>query len=73
MSDSAAHDALHHAKRVPKAEFKIYFAMIFCLALLPHVLGWVIQTLIRLRLPRLSPMARAWKDAEAVTPMIFRG
>jgi hypothetical protein len=24
-------------------------------------------------LPRLNPVMRAWKDAQAVTPMIFRG
>lgn len=73
MSDSTANGKLHHAKRVPNAEFFIYFALIFSLALLPHVLGWTYQAIRRAALPRLSPVARAWKDAQAVTPMIFRG
>lgn len=73
MSDYTANGELHHATRVPKAEFFIYFAMIFSLALVLHVPGWAFQTIRHARLPRLSPRARAWKDAQAVTPMIFRG
>jgi hypothetical protein len=73
MSDSTANGTLHHVKRVPKAEFLIYFTLIFSFALLPHVVGWVWQSVRHGKLPRLNPMARAWKDAQAVTPMIFRG
>lgn len=73
MSIYTANVDLHHVKRVPKAEFIVYFAMIVCLALLPHVLGWIYQAIRHAALPRLSPVARAWKDAQAVTPMIFRG
>lgn len=73
MSDYTANGEMHHVKRVPKAEFLVYFAMIFSLAVMPHVLGWTYQTLRHAKLPRLSPVARAWKDAQAVTPMIFRG
>ena len=72
MSDTA-HSEMHHVKRVPKAEFLIYFTMIFCLAILPHIIGWTYQAIRHAKLPRLSPMMRAWKDAQAVTPMIFRG
>ena len=73
MSDTAIHGPLHLATRVPRAEFAIYFSMIVALALLPHLVGWTYQTIRHARLPRLSPLARAWKDAQAVTPMIFRG
>lgn len=73
MSDISAHGEMHHVNRVPKAEFFVYFAMIFTLALLPHVIGWTYQLVRHMALPRLSPTARAWKDAQAVTPMIFRG
>ena len=73
MSDYTANGEMHHARRVPKAEFIIYFSLIFSLAILPHVVGWALQTIRHARLPRLSPLARAWKDAQAVTPMIFRG
>ncbi len=73
MSDYTANGEMHHVKRVPKAEFIVYFAIIFSLAVGPHVLGWTYQLLRHAKLPRLSPVARARKDAQAVTPMIFRG
>lgn len=73
MSYSNVNVAMHHVKRVSKAEFFVYFALIFTLALGPHSLGWTYQLIRHARLPRLSPVARARKDAQAVTPMIFRG
>ncbi|MDO9525943.1 MAG: cytochrome PufQ [Gemmobacter sp.] len=73
MSDYTANCDLHHVKRVNKVEYFIYFALIFCLAVLPHVVGWLLQAARHGRLPRLGPVARALKDAQAVTPMIFRG
>jgi hypothetical protein len=73
MSDFSVNGDLHHVKRVNKVEYRIYFALIFCLAVLPHVVGWVFQTLRHAKFPRLGPVARALKDAEAVTPMIFCG
>lgn len=73
MSDYTANGEMHHATRAPKAEFLVYFALIFGLALLPHLVGWTYQAIRHARLPRLGPVARAWKDAQALTPMIFRG
>ncbi len=73
MSDYTANSAGHHAKRVPKAEFILYFTLIFSLALLPHVVGWLYQAVRHASLPRRSPLARAWLDAQAITPMIFGG
>ncbi|GLS88809.1 hypothetical protein GCM10010873_37830 [Cypionkella aquatica] len=73
MSDYTANGDLHQVKRLNKTEFFIYFALIFSLAVLPHVVGWLLQTLRHAKLPRLGPVARALKDAQAVTPMIFRG
>lgn len=73
MSDFAVNADMHHVKRVNKIEFFTYFALIFGLALLPHVVGWLFQAIRHARLPRLNPVARALKDAQAVTPMIFRG
>jgi hypothetical protein len=73
MSDYSVNGQVHHVKRVNKAEYFIYFALIFSIAVLPHVLGWAFQALRHGRLPRSGPVARAWKDAKAVTPMIFQG
>ncbi|MCF1710674.1 protein pufQ [Tabrizicola sp. J26] len=73
MSDYSTNRGLHHVERVNKTEFFVYFALIFALAILPHVVVWLYQLIRHARLPRLDPISRALKDAEAVTPMIFRG
>ena len=73
MSDYTANGDLQHVQRVPRAEFFVYFALIFALALLPHAIGWTASVIRWGRLPKFGPVARAWKDAQAVTPMIFRG
>lgn len=73
MSDYTANGDLNQVKHVTKAEFFIYFALIFSVVILPHVVGWLLQTARRGKLPRFGPVARAIKDAQAVTPMIFRG
>lgn len=73
MSDYSVNGDIHPVKTVNKAEYFIYFALIFSLAVGPHVVGWLYQLLRHAKLPRLGPVARALKDAQAVTPMIFRG
>ncbi len=73
MSDFTVNGDLQHVQRVPRAEFFVYFALIFALALLPHAIGWTASVIRWGRLPKFGPVARAWKDAQAVTPMIFRG
>lgn len=73
MSDSAANGGLHHAKREKGAEYFFYFALIVGLGLVPHILGWLYQVIRHAKLPRLGPVARVLKDAQALTPMIFRG
>ncbi|MAM62925.1 cytochrome PufQ [Maritimibacter sp. UBA3975] len=58
-----------HSRRSP--EFIIYFTLIFCLAIPMAWLAWV-RDVIRLRsLNHLGPLARAWSDADRITPMIF--
>ncbi len=73
MSDYSVNGALHQTKKVTRLEFCIYFALIFSLALPFHLIRWTYQALRFGKMPRLSPLARAWKDGQAVTPMIFRG
>ena len=73
MSDYTANGGVAHVQRVPRTEFFIYFGLIFTLALLPHAIGCTASVIRRRRLPKFGPVARAWKDARAVTPMIFRG
>ena len=73
MSDQTANGQLHHAPRVPRAEFRAYFALILLIAVPVQVIAWTGEAVIRARWPRLDPLTRAWKDATAITPMIFRG
>ncbi len=73
MSDQTAFGHVPHTPRVPRAEFKIYFALILLIAVPVQLIAWTGETVMRARLPRLDPLTRAWKDATAITPMIFRG
>jgi hypothetical protein len=63
----------HHGHRVPKAEFFVYFAMIFMLALPVQMVAWLASVLWRLHMPASGPLRRAWADAASITPQIFRG
>jgi len=73
MSDQTIQGSAHHAPRVPQAEFKVYFALILIIAVPVQLIAWTAEAVIRARWPRLDPLTRAWKDATAITPMIFRG
>ena len=76
MSDQSyiAHVQLKtaHHKRTPKAEYATYFALILILALPVQCLVWLISTLRHMSLPAEGPLARAVRDAEEITPSIFR-
>jgi len=73
MSDQTANGHMHHVPRVPKAEFKLYFALILLIAVPMQLIAWTGEAVIRGKMPTLDPLTRAWKDATAITPMIFRG
>lgn len=76
MSDQSyiAHVQLKtaHHKRTPKAEYATYFVLILILALPVQCLVWLASTLKHMTLPAESPLARALRDAEEITPSIFR-
>jgi hypothetical protein len=75
MSDHTANGGMHavghKAVRVPKAEFRIYFWLIFLVALPVGFVTWAFTLIADRHLPRLGPFARAFYDAKAITPMIF--
>ncbi|MBP9182399.1 MAG: protein pufQ [Fuscovulum sp.] len=62
----------HHAQRTPRAEFYLYFGLIFLIAIPFAAVAWLVQLAIERRLPVHGPLARAWKDAGSITPEIFR-
>jgi hypothetical protein len=59
-------------KRTPKAEYATYFGLILILALPVQCLVWLASTLRHMSLPAEGPLARALRDAEEITPSIFR-
>jgi Na+/proline symporter len=59
-------------KRTPKAEYATYFALILILALPVRCIGWTGSLIRHLRLPTHGPLFRALRDAEEITPAIFR-
>jgi|APEBP8051073178_1049388.scaffolds.fasta_scaffold00040_185 hypothetical protein len=75
MSDhTAGHGSYQpaHPARTPKAEFYTYFVLIFLLAIPLSTLAWVWSVVRHHQLPVHGPLARAWREAEATTPTIFR-
>ena len=62
-----AHKA--HAKR--GAEFTVYFSIIFVLAIPFAAVGWALDVFQKQTLMLHGPLARAWAEADRITPLIF--
>ncbi|KNG93735.1 cytochrome PufQ [Pseudaestuariivita atlantica] len=58
-------------KHGTRAEFRVYFAIIFAAALPFALIAWITHPLHRKGEPNKGPLARAWSQARTVTPMIF--
>lgn len=52
-------------------EFHLYFALIFLLALPFAAVAWVLDIPRRRTLNLAGPLARAWAEADRITPLIF--
>jgi PufQ cytochrome subunit len=61
-----------HVQRAPRAEFYAYFALIFLGALSYALVAWVASLIVARKWPAKNPISRAWADAGAITPSIFR-
>lgn len=76
MSDHTAGHGIgqgaSHAHRTPKVEFYVYFALIFLVAIPFATAAWAFGLLRDRHLPVHGPLARAWREAGAITPAIFR-
>ena len=55
----------------PRAEFAVYFAVIFLATLPLACLTWALTAARTLSLPDRGPATRAWSQARIITPMIF--
>ena len=76
MSDHTARPGVDHGTahghRTPKAEFYVYFALIFVIAIPFAAVAWAVALVRDRHLPVHGPLARAWREAGAITPAIFR-
>jgi len=59
-------------RTAPRREYYAYFAIIFLAALPLSFLTWVLAAGRQLSLPAKGPIARAWSQAQIITPMIFQ-
>jgi len=71
MSDHTSDAPILRHARNSKAEFRVYFAVIFLATLPLALLTWALSALRGGRLPEKGPVARAWSQARIITPMIF--
>ena len=52
-------------------EFTVYFSIIFVLAIPFAAVGWVLDVFQKHTLNLHGPLARAWAEADRITPLIF--
>ncbi len=52
-------------------EFHVYFALIFILAMPFATERWISHIIRKRSLDVRGPMARAWAEADRITPLIF--
>lgn len=72
MTDHASNTPLDRAPhRAPRAEFAVYFAVIFTAALPLAFIAWALALVRQGDLNIKGPIARAWSQARIITPMIF--
>jgi hypothetical protein len=71
MTDVTSNPARPRASSGRSIEFHVYFAMIFLLALPFGSVRWL-RDIVRFRTLNLrGPLARAWAEADRITPFIF--
>ncbi|MEY3004960.1 MAG: hypothetical protein RLZZ491_2136 [Pseudomonadota bacterium] len=70
MTDfTSDHPVARH--KPPKAEFMVYFAIIFAATLPLATLTWALAAIRTGSLTDKGPIKRAWSQARIITPMIF--
>jgi hypothetical protein len=71
MTDMTSHTPVARSHKPPRAEFNVYFALIFVFALPLALIAWTLAALRGGGLTEKGPLARAWSQARIITPMIF--
>jgi hypothetical protein len=53
------------------AEYNVYFTLIFLFAIPFALVGWIMDVARERTLNLRGPLARAWLEADQITPLIF--
>ncbi|MAT87652.1 MAG: protein pufQ [Aestuariivita sp.] len=71
MTDIASNTNKPRVHRRRSVEFTVYFSIIFVLAIPFAAVFWVLEVIRKQTLKLRGPLARAWAEADRVTPLIF--
>ncbi len=72
MADFTSNEPRHKGHHVRRGtEFLVYFSIIFVLAIPFAIVGWVLDVFQKQTLMLHGPLARAWAEADRITPLIF--
>lgn len=72
MADYTVNAPRPRAERAQAWEYRLYFSVIFALALATGLLTWSWRVVTTGKLPRLGPVGRALADAQVLAPIVFR-
>lgn len=71
MTDFTSSEPRQRSSSKRGAEFTFYFSIIFLLAIPFAMFGWVLEVFQKQTLMLHGPLARAWAEADRITPLIF--
>ncbi len=71
MTDMTNTPAPRTVNRKRGVEFQIYFTLIFILAIPVGTERWIANVVRKRSLNTRGPLARAWAEADRITPLIF--
>ncbi|MDA7423375.1 cytochrome PufQ [Thalassococcus lentus] len=72
MTDFTSSEPRHKGHTARRGtEFLFYFSLIFVLAIPFALVGWVLEVFQKQTLMLHGPLARAWAEADRITPLIF--
>ncbi|MFD1341225.1 cytochrome PufQ [Litorisediminicola beolgyonensis] len=69
MSDFTSNAPRHRSRR--GTEFLLYFSLIFILAIPFATVFWLLDVFQKQTLFLHGPLARAWAEADRITPILF--
>ena len=71
MSDFTSDSPRPHRGAKRSAEYMVYFGILFILAIPFATVFWVLDVFQKQTLMLHGPLARAWAEADRITPLIF--